>query len=244
MQDVYKEFKACFAKESKKICQTSRFHYTDMRYMFVTGPQKYGNYILSNLSNNPIITTKIKDAINAYFHYLLDKDSIINKRIQKQIDNVEDPKVKKTLEDYWHECKKTHYLTFLFKEDVGKKLWTVINAGKLSRYKVCLMDLYLMARCFRTYKKGSKYSRPSYNNIIYAGGAHVHNYINILLKLGFVIDFKSANFDTTPEKMKETSNKGIEMGGFENVLRTIPNFQCLDVSEMKQPMFYQRYTDY
>ncbi len=66
------------------------------------------------------------------------------------------------------------------------------------------------------HKKTSEYSRPSYNNIIYAGDAHIATYMLKLRALGFTVDYT-----------KHATTKY--------------NFQCIDIYGMKQPMFHQRY---
>ena len=81
------------------------------------------------------------------------------------------------------------------------------------------MDYYLMARCFRKFeRKKDEYYLPPANIIIFAGDAHISNYIEILGKLGFTINF---------QKKRTNVND--------------PNYQCLNISEMKQPMFHQRF---
>ncbi len=238
IKDIYDRFKNCFDKESKIVCQTSRFHYTDMRRIFETKYQRYGYTQISKLKN-PVLTEMIKLYVNAYFDYLLSEESVINKRIRKQIDNIENPVIKRVLEDCLQHCREKNRFDYISQGDIGRKLSEVVNYNSVQNYGDCLMDYYLMTRCFRTYKKGVKYFLPSYNNIIYAGGGHIRSYINILTKLGFVIDFEKVDFDAEAPGMEE---KFAQSDGIIEWFQSIPNFQCLDISEMKQPMFHQRYT--
>ena len=242
--DTYFSFKDCFLKKHDPICQTSRFHYTDMRIIFETKQQADG-YLASSYPNKQV-TAKIIHDLNAYIYFLLNKNSFVHKRIKKQFNNITDPDIRKTLERDFKECqekyqeniKPINLYTLVQKGDPVPTMGQVIDSSLLHDYSRCLMDYYLMARCFRTYAKGAKYQRPSYNNIIYTGGGHTVNYVDILLKLGFVIDFEKINFDAKdPDILEKIASVGIK-----NWVKSVPNFQCLDVSEMKQPMFYQRYT--
>ena len=87
------------------------------------------------------------------------------------------------------------------------------------------MDYYLLARCFRTYKKKGGYSRPSYNNIIYCGAYHIETYVFLLDKLGFKIDAKVDQL----------------LGLYMYKPNSLTKMQCLDISKIKQPLFHQRY---
>nr|QBK86146.1 MAG: hypothetical protein LCMAC101_07410 [Marseillevirus LCMAC101] len=233
--DTYYSFEHCFLrKKSKDVCLTSRFHYTDMRMIFESVNQQIG-YAMS--MSDILITQEIMDYINSYINFLLDKNSFIHQRIQKQFDNITDPNIKRILEQSFQECQEKYqdYIKPISDSSIQSKASDVVNPKELLKYITCLMDYYLMGRCFRTYKRGVfKYHRPSYNNIIYAGEVHRKNYVDILLKLGFVIDFESINFDI---KILEK----VSPVDYVELMKSIPDFQCLDVSGMKQPMFHQRY---
>ena len=244
--DTYFSFKDCFLKKYDPICQTSRFHYTDMRFIFETKQQAIG-YLTSAEPNKPV-TAKIIHELNSYIYFLMNKNSFVYRRIKKQFNNITDPRIRTILEQDFKECqekyqeniKTINLYALIQKGPPYPTVGEVIDSSLLRGYSRCLMDYYLMARCFRTYSKGEKYKRPSYNNIIYAGGGHTVNYVTILSKLGFVIDFENVNFDVEDPDISE---KIVSAGGLNNwlKLKSIPDFQCLDVSEMKQPMFYQRY---
>lgn len=221
---LYIFFDECFGKKFAKECETSRFHYVDVRYIFETESQyKGGKEFLFSLEKGIIIRKdeanrreKIKNLIS-YFNFLKDENSIVYMRIEKQFENIENLHIKKTLKKEFRKClnenKKYLDKISLLVEYDDVKIDRNILFG-LIEFITCLMDYYLMARCFRKFK-GDGYSRGSYNNIVYTGGSHTVNCVNILLKLGFNIDF---------------SNHALG-----------EDFQCLNVSKMKQPMFWQRY---
>ena len=218
LMDMYYGFEKCFKKQTMldfDVCQTSRFHYTDIR--------------------------KICKTIDL----LLNKESFIHKRIQKQFDNITDKNIRTALEQSFQKCQEKYIRRVQTADiDTGKKIKDIIDYGKILAYQMCLMDYYLMGRCFRNYEgdlrgaKGVKYRRPSYNNIIYTGDLHTENYVKILTELGFKIDFKDIN-----EEVEDIDALVAKTPGMSNEQRfnTIPDFQCLDVSKMKQPMFHQRY---
>ncbi len=244
---IYHAFRDCFKKYEKEgtfhICHTSRFHYTDMRSIFETEQQKEG-YIIIML--NELVTLENVDFLNAFINLLLNTNSIIHQRIQKQFNNITDSKIREKLEGYLKKCQELYQckikpinidlIKWPINPDDHITARDVVNRPAIGKYEICLMDCYLMGRCFRSYTNGSKYHRPSYNNIVYAGAGHIRNYISILKKLGFEIGFKDVNFLPGKEhndKMKQVGN--------EKYYSSIPNFQCINVSEMEQPMFHQRY---
>jgi len=241
-------FDDCFLKKrGNPVCKTSRFHYTDMRHIFETRQQENG-FLMSH-KPGILATPKIIHDLNSYIFFLLNKDSIVYERIEKQFNNITNPDIRKMLEQDFKECQEKYQegikpidlQALTQKVQKGEPIPTlgqVINCRLLHNYIICLMDYYLMARCFRTYAEGTKYQRPSYNNIVYTGGSHTINYVDILSKLGFVIDFKTVNVDANDPDISE---KIVSAGGIKNWVKSVPNFQCLDVSEMKQPMFHQRY---
>jgi hypothetical protein len=234
LKDTASLFEDCFLKKSNPECLTSRFHYSDMRFIFENETQQKVFNILRNQHKLVYVTSENIEELNEYIRFLQDENSFVNLRIKKQLDNIENPSIRKILEQSFEKCKKKYMeKIFLINIDNNSE-YSKYNPSQIDLrstspifcYVVCLMDYYLMGRCFRSYKKDAKYSRPSYNNIIYAGEAHINIYIDILLKLGFVIDFKDLAkmsfdmWDLAPPRDKS---------------------QCLDVSKMKQPMFHQRY---
>jgi hypothetical protein len=226
-------FSECFRHQRyENVCKTSRFHYTDMRDIFETetefegGNSFLGEHIfksmrkieLENISS--IKRDEIVRKLNNYFEFLRNRNSIVYRRINKQFKNIENDKIKNNLKlsfekdlDFY-----SKYIRNLNPDINGNyKNIDSFRIEGILMYVTKLMDFYVIARSFRNFKKVKDYySRPSYNNIIYAGGSHVNNYVNILLNLGFKTDF-------------------------ENYSDRAGTFQCLDISDMKQPMFYQRY---
>ncbi len=233
--DTYSVFEKCFRKQSKLECQTSRFHYADMRLIFETKEQQHGFLVICK---NGLLVPKNVIDVNSYITFLLNKKSLIYKRIQKQFDNIKNSTIRTILEQSFKECrgKNREYIKHIQKVDSKLKVSDSINTEKITNYQICMIDYYLMGRCFRTYKKGSKYHRPSYNNIIYAGGNHVSNYVDILTNIGFVIDFKEVNFSIEMVDRDKIKHMGLDM-----YLSSISNLQCLNVSKLNQPMFHQRY---
>lgn len=234
---LYAFFRECFhhirCKNSEDhichdyVCQTSRFHYTDMRDLFGTKDQLMAGMVfdktmrMSQPTLNSIPDTHLEEIIqklNAYLDFLRDLESIVYRRIKKQFSNISDDHIRITISRKFNECliKNKRFLNPIKNID-RPKLFGILE------YITCLMDYYLIGRCFRDFRKtplssgNFQYSRPSYNNIIYTGYYHTNNYVNILLDLGFKVDFENY----------------ADRGG---------NFQCLNISKMKQPMFHQRYT--
>ena len=247
LMDMYYGFEKCFKKQTMldfDVCQTSRFHYTDIRKICKTRGAMDGSIIFHY--KDPIYTSFDKTAVNKFIDYLINKESIIHKRIQKQFDNIIDKPIRTALEQSFQKCQEKYlgYIRRVQTADIGKNIEDVIGYESVCSYQICLMDYYLMGRCFRNYEgdlrgaKGVKYRRPSYNNIIYTGDLHTENYVKILTELGFKIDFKDIN-----EEVEDIDALVAKTPGMSNEQRfnTIPDFQCLDVSKMKQPMFHQRY---
>jgi hypothetical protein len=217
LSDTSKLYQPCF-KKSKEMhsCRTSRFHYSDIRKIFETKSQLRGSYLSYNIDIILLWTEKDKsyiDDLNSYLDFIKNQDSFVYKRIRKQFDNIKDKRIKNIIEQSFEECIETLKIDFenykpswSITPEFIKKIKNTVIAGKrlekLLNRGMCLMDHYLMARCFRTFNKIKKeYSRPSYNNIIYTGGAHTLNYIKILEKIGFNIDYEQVNIDMN--KMKK-----------------------------------------
>ena len=227
----------CLKKfKNDTMCQTSRFHYIDLRFIFETETQLRGYLIFGSEDPESAILMLDKyeksyiDDINSYLKFIRNKDSFLYKRIRKQISNIKDRSSRKIIEQSFEKCLERRELDFGYFEPSWSITPKFIEKMKtkeliLSRfmsvidYGMCLMDHYIMARCFRDFKKRSgKYSRPSYNNIIYTGDAHTKDYVSILKKLGFIIDYEQTNY----------------IYGY--------NSQCLVFDDnFIQPMFHQRY---
>lgn len=222
MGDFYQDFKNCFLhSKTENYCQTSRFHYTDMRRIFKT----FELIVETNISYRDIyrkepetISYNIR-IFNDLVDYMLKPDSIVNMRIRKQFNAIKHNHIKNTLIKEFTVYIKTYkdgirHLE-LHESDVFEAEKVIQT---LKTYRIHLMDYYLIARCFRSYDKKKGYSRPSYNNIIYAGWVHDDNYFKILKGLGYKTDIFIQD--------KPFNDK---------------TFQCLDISKLKQPLFHQRY---
>jgi hypothetical protein len=247
--DTMDQFQPCFDKSKKWYpCKTSRFHYSDIRQIFETKSQLRGSYLSGSIELISLLTNKDNshiDDLNSYLDFIKNQDSIVYKRIRKQINNIQDERVKNIIEQSFEECTSNLKIEFdnyeyswsITPDFIQKIKNTVIIANRFKKLLdngLCLMDHYLMARCFRTFNKTKKeYSRPSYNNIIYTGDAHTNNYIRILKQIGFNIDYQQVNIDVA--KMKNT----IDVINRKYIKE---NFQCLIFDkDFKQPMFHQRY---
>lgn len=222
IKDVNVKFKNCILGDNDPICQTARFHYTDMRSVYETKKQREGASIFKNIKKGKATKEQIKKwkYINDWLSFLRDPHSIIYTRIEKQIHNIENPKIRSYLHKSYQNCiRSSHFLKNVNLEGVmtNKQAQRIIPIEKIKNYRICLMDHYLMARCFRTFRQTSGYSKPPSNIIIYAGDHHIGNYIDILQNLGFEIKYKNVS------RIKKS------------------NYQCIDISGMEQPMFHSRY---
>ncbi len=233
MQDFYLEFKDCFLhSKTNKYCQTSRFHYVDIRRLYETHDQQKGNDAADDLRYQRLTDEKeIQQRIvyfNRFIDYLVNPKSIVNRRIKKQFEAIQNEYIKRTLMKCFEDCLKIYEekLIHLKLDNIGSRAFNSI-IDTVGDYEVCLMDYYLIARCFRSYDKKKGYNRPSYNNIIYVGNGHILNYLKIFRKLGFLADevgeAEDVEFDV--EEIWAAEKK-----------------QCLDISNINQPLFNERYT--
>jgi len=208
---------------------------------YKTVRQKTGDSMVHN--KNLVLTRHNIQPLNDYIKFLRDGTSILAQRIKKQMSNIKNDTVRKTLKEDYLNCRRKNKgnIKPVEESDIGRKVGDVIDNKEFHNFRMCLIDYYLMARCFRSYNtlEGVKYSRPSYNNIIYAGNEHIGNYITILSKLGFKIDFQSVNYGQQEKDFLSTPG----ITDKQKLYDVISKIQCLDVSGMKQPMFYQRYTE-
>jgi len=217
LTDFRDQFRSCFFKLNTKIqCQTARFHYTDIRRITETLYQYYGRKSVTLYDWNRRIPET-----NAYIEFVTSPYSIIKTRIRKQFNAIKEKPTRILIENEFKICLYEHgkNIRNIVSGMDYNTIYKILRAVKM--YNICLMDYYLIARCFRTYDKKEGYSRPSYNNIIYAGAQHIRNYVKILNKLGFKID---------------------AMADQRNMYEKMPaKMQCLDISKIKQPLFHQRY---
>ena len=99
---------------------------------------------------------------------------------------------------------------------------------------ILIMDIYLLARLFRTFNVDSKDKRkhPSnvQNAIIFAGGIHATNYEIFLQQVGFEEVYSVGNFRS------DFNDVARYMNG-DPPFRSDKEHQCLDISNMPNPLF-------
>nr|QBK85511.1 MAG: hypothetical protein LCMAC101_00980 [Marseillevirus LCMAC101] len=233
IRDFTEHFLKCFHHDKKySPCQTSRFHYTDLR-MLLPVESGFSTLILTYKSlfknqSKKEISRRIK-GVNIYFDFLTYPKSIVHKRITKQIGAIEDPRIKSSIRNMYRKCLADFLKGIEHINPRQSKSKITKSLDSAFFYQICLMDFYLISRCFRSYKKKEGYSGPSLNNIIYAGNTHIHNYIKILQILGFDI-VESADY------LPYDGDRP-----YDNDAKPNKNAQCLNISKIKQPLFHQRY---
>ena len=136
-----------------------------------------------------------------------------DKKMQKQIDMIKDINIKNVVLDYikkWgdvelvklesiqfnnpFDSKKVFNKEFLIKilEDKGTEEEIYLAWSTLVKYNTVIMDMYTIARLFRTYRDvPGENSNPATHAIFLAGNAHTKRYKNVLLELGYTIDFQN-----------------------------------------------------
>ena len=221
IDDIELMFEKCL-QINKEICnyKNVRIHYTDVRmsevkkYDFI---KDFIIYIYHNINHNKINWDKM---INIYDNNPVKfwKDFFIDLKIDKQIENIPYPEVKNLL--------------FSMKEKVIINLTTLIDVNvlknlrdsKIYRRNINLlnffntfsniMDIYLFARMFRTFRNiKNRYSESPKYIIIYAGDYHCSVYRELLDELGF--------------EKKYTERSVVKNN----------NFQCINIENFKQPFF-------
>lgn len=235
--------------------KNSRFHYTDLRWMNI---ESFTNlqYLItkiesiakdiedfwdSNLSGKEAkltldkISKKLEKFMNVSVNFNI-YDILRNTKIKKQIEAIQNPKIKDKLNQKleWiidneelvnkglETLYKLQYLTtvkgkkvFLKEEDSFNDLYDKLDSihSLLLNYQVEFMDIFLLSRVFRSFKRiKNKYSEDPKYIIIYAGDDHANSYRTFLSDIGF-----------------KTVNKSFD----EN--------QCLDISSFKRPFFSKRF---
>ena len=247
MAHLHDKYWDCFTWTKHCHIGNLRAHYVDLRNFPNDNFIKTKQIIIALYYKHPIThySKEIKDVLNDNISKKIFKnqDTVINHivsivkktKINKQIENIEDPKVKKAVKKY---------IKFWYKEvgayvDLDIISWSNIEKilkGKAPRRLVekmyfviamlpaSLMDLYTIARMFRKFDdKPGKYSLPARNIIVFAGSFHTHRYRNFLIhELGFKLTFQqlAKTQDWTPGKgQKKAGNL------------------CVDVSKLDQPVF-------
>ena len=185
----------------------------------------------NELLNNPKVK-KIFQNADSCINYI---DSLIKTtKINKQLNNITQPEVKKVLLKYqqlWKEppshatpsVVSWNNIQLALKDKASKRLINDLYFT-LASLPATLMDVYTVARMFRTYKNDpQKYSLPAKNIILFAGNFHNNRYRDLLVNdLGFKITqrFAAKSHNWQPGKgQKKAGNL------------------CVDVSNLDQPVF-------
>lgn len=235
--DIEESLKECIyldksIEKSSPVCRTSRIHSIDIRRIMKSDKERKGYALLHEGFYGTLKKWGKKEhqKVRDYLTYIYEKDSIIYRKIRKQIDNIKNLGLRSDLENGFEECiEGSADLETLLKINPNPKTSVTLAqtklklmANKLFIYSSCLMDYYFITRMFRTYdKRSGEYNWPSYNNIIYSGDMHTKNYLVILEGLGFRIT------ESAEDEVYSRDGK-------------IVREQCLDVSKIK-PFFHQRY---
>ena len=229
MADLHRDLSKCF--EYTKDCQYNniRAHYIDLR-----SPKLSQDFfllqraIINSFNNMPCpkyITDKLLKNENLQ-NIFSSKDNIINfmyklvktNKIQKQIDNIKDEKVRKLLLRMEKERIENPDIDFneiswdKIKEWLEESFFPFTLYHTLIRYVSVIVDVYTLARVFREFREvQGLYSKPCDNVMIYAGAYHTGTYQKFLELLEFSHVF-SVKAKTNPA-------------------------YCVDITELKQPIF-------
>jgi hypothetical protein len=238
---TFLEFDQCL-KYDKKKCKYKnvRFHYCDVRILKVD-LYEITLYALANNDNINMDIVNIKqdhtESKNLKKKYIilyeilkkyqnlfpLNINNIFNNyKINKQSDNVKDDDIINVIyDDYLSDAVYIYIqnlqftdVEFILNDFENDNIVPLLNFyASWSIFQIILMDLYLLFRMFRSYNNGPDSSKI----IIYAGDIHIQNYKVILEKLGF-----EKRFETTQILNSKDKNKP---------------FQCLDITDLHQPLF-------
>lgn len=229
MADLQRDLSKCF--EYTKDCQYNniRAHYIDLR-----SPKLSQDFfllqraIINSFNNMPCpkyITDKLLKSENLQ-NIFSSKDNIINfmyklvktNKIQKQIDNIKDEKVRKLLLRIEKERIENPDIDFneiswdKIKEWLEESFFPFTLYHTLIKYVSIIVDVYTLARVFREFREvQGLYSKPCDNVMIYAGAYHTRTYQNFLelLEFSHVFSVKA---------------------------KTAPAY-CVDITDLKHPIF-------
>lgn len=229
IDDIYREFASCFQID-KRNCKYKnvRFHYSDIRSY-----EPLRQILLMSLAlvDNKF-DKKFLESMDLYISYdtiekslknINLKDLLFNLlKINKQIQNIPFENVRNLILSYKKSIPSFYYNKEIFdilrKEDLNemKEKESVLRQyGKLlSNSASQIMDLYVMARMFRKFKKPAISETPE-NIIIYVGNTHAAYYRFFLKNL----EFDLVNVTVTGD------NKSAD------------SFQCLDIRGFNYPFF-------
>ena len=174
--------------------------------------------------------------------YLFDKKELLNlitlgirhKRTIKQIKNIPSSDIADILEKYMEEGIAKFVFNIAININENKRQGEIsyeqssVNLfrimEKIIEFYTIYMDVYLVARIFRTFRQiPNKYSEPAYNSIVYVGNNHAKNYEELLKRIGFnMVYFQENNLETIKDIMERSQNQ---------------QFQCLDLKDLPMPLF-------
>lgn len=246
MAKVHERFWNCFTWTKACDHANLRAHYVDLRNVpddkyFMVSKVIVGIYYKVPITRytdviqkviNDEQTKKIFKNIDSVIKHI---DSLIDKtKVNKQIQNIKYPEVKKALEKYRKTWKAPDRLSNpeliswpnIEKILKGKATRKLINDlyYTLATLPATLMDLYTIGRMFRDFQDTpGKYSLPAKNIIVFAGSFHTHRYRDFLTKeLGFKLSFQQR-----AKTQQWQPGRGHKKAG--NL--------CVDVSKLDQPVF-------
>ena len=174
--------------------KNARFHYVDMRSHI-----KPSMNLIANIYKTSDVNAKYILFQNMYKFY----------KIDKQIDNIHNKDIKKLLNEY---------IENKYNEMMKIKDW---NAFRQLFGVFLLVDVYLLARLFRTFQ-----STTCDNVIIYVGHVHAENYRKFLDTAGFQLINKVYN---KPDPSYTYNLGPVEILGYQD--------QCIDIRKFHQPFF-------
>lgn len=229
MNELHRDLRKCF--EYTKDCQyhNIRAHYIDLRSpklsedFFLLQRAVINSFYKIPYSKNMTDRLLKNEGLQNIFS---SKDNIINfmyklvrsKKIQKQIDNIKDEKVRKVLLRMEKERIENPDIDFdeiswaKIKEWLEERFYPHTLYHSLIRYVSVIVDIYTIARVFREFREvPGLYSKPCDNVMIYAGAYHTRTYQNFLELLEFSHIF-SVKAPTNPA-------------------------YCVDITDLKQPIF-------
>lgn len=246
MAKVHERFWNCFTWTKECDQANLRAHYVDLRnvpddkYFMVTKvivgiyykvPITHYTDVIQKVINDEQ-TKKIFKNVDTVIKHI---DSLIDKtKVNKQIQNIKYPEVKKALEKYrqtWKAPDRASNPELISWPNIekilkGKATRKLINEFyyTLATLPATLMDLYTIGRMFRDFQDTpGKYSLPAKNIIVFAGTFHTHRYRDFLTKeLGFKLSFQQR-----AKTQQWEPGKGHKKAG--NL--------CVDVSKLDQPVF-------
>jgi len=200
LTQTMKSFRVC-NNRIKERCNLSRcrVHFADLR-SYVTQQEFefiYGPNIL-NLS------------LNQLYRSLYSHPNIRYQKLYKQIEAIPNKKLQAGMKKAYEVCVESDFevlAELIQKSKRGPEVNRDIKSRGLKPY----MDIYLLARILRNFKKkGNEYCQSAYNSIVYVGDQHAQFYLYVLQNLGWQIEYSSKSGN---------------------------NNECLLLEEIKKPFF-------